>query len=73
MLSGVEAFASTGVNVERGGLYLVRLLRVFDVLAEYGIASPRRCLEGGGAVHEESFVRGLLETGWAACGCAAEY
>lgn len=71
VLSGDVALSRSGLHVERCNVYLARLIRVLDVLAECGIAQVRRHREDGGAMYEGSYLTSLLLNGSEACGCSS--
>jgi hypothetical protein len=71
VLSGDGALSRSGLHVERCNVYLARLIRVLDVLAECGIAQVRRYREDGGAMYEGRYLTSLLLNGSEACGCSS--
>ena len=72
VLSGVGEISPSRDKMERCSVYLARLVRILNDLAESGIAREtglRR--ENGGTLYEEGYVKALLGNGWEACGYAA--
>ena len=72
ILSGVESVSKSGGYLEGCKVYMARLVRVLDVLVEYGIVQPRRRLADGTAIYEESYLNALLLNGLEASGCSSE-
>jgi hypothetical protein len=70
VLSGKDVGSARGINLERCSIYLARLLRVLETVAEHGGLETRR-REEDAYVHEESTIKTLLSDGLEACGCPA--
>ena len=67
VLSGVGAVSKAGIHLERCSVYLARLVRVLDILTEYGFSQANRHMKDGVAVYEEDYLNILLVNGLEAC------
>lgn len=71
ILSGVGAVSKSGIHLDRCSVYLARLVRVLNILTEYGFAQAKRHMKDGAAVYEEDYLNALLVNGLEACECSS--
>ena len=67
----MEAASPSRVQQPHAIVYLARLVRVLDVLAECGIDQDKMRRENGIAMYAEAYLKELLNDGLAACDCSA--
>ena len=67
----VGAASPSRVQQPHSIVYLARLVRVLDVLAECGIDQDKMRRENGIAMYAETYLKELLNDGLAACDCSA--
>jgi hypothetical protein len=71
ILSGVGAVSKSGIHLEQCSVYLARLVRVLDILSEYGFDQANRHMKDGVVVYEEDYLNALLVNGLEACDCSS--
>jgi hypothetical protein len=71
ILSGAGAVSKSGIFLEQCSVYLARLVRVLDILTEYGFDQANRHMKDGVVVYEEDYLNTLLVNGLEACECSS--